>query len=247
MESKSNKNLTLIFVSLILSVGLIFSSLVVTNGFVKVKASQNTLEIKGSAKQQIQSDFVVWTGTYSAQSPNLSDAYEILKQSSEKVKKYLMDQGIDEKDMVFSSINTTTYNKILPYGGYSNEIDRYKLYQNVEIRSNDIDKVTNISRNATDLINEGIEFQSNPPQYFYTKLADLKIDMIALATKDAKLRAEKLLETTGNSVGSLRKARVGIFQITPLYSNEISDYGINDTSSLEKEITAVVSCEFEVK
>jgi hypothetical protein len=35
-------------------------------------------------------------------------------------------------------------------------------------------------------------------------------------------------------------------QITPLYSNEVDDYGINDTSSLEKEITAVVHCQFEI-
>jgi hypothetical protein len=92
-----------------------------------------------------------------------------------------------------------------------------------------------------------VEFQSNPPQYLYTKLADLKIDIIALATQDAKLRAEKMLAATGNKVGKLNSASVGVLQITPLYSGEISDYGINDTSSIEKEITSVVTCEFEVK
>lgn len=71
--------------------------------------------------------------------------------------------------------------------------------------------------------------------------------MIKAATEDAQKRAEVLLGVTGNSPGNLIKARVGVFQITPLYSNEISDYGINDTSSLQKEITAVVSCDFEVK
>jgi hypothetical protein len=130
---------------------------------------------------------------------------------------------------------------------YSNQVDSYRLFQNVEIRSSDIDKITNISRSATDLINEGVQFQSNAPQYFYTKLADLKIDMIGLATEDAKARAEKMLSATGNKVGKLNSANVGVFQITPLYSGEISDYGINDTSSIEKEITSVVTCEFEVK
>lgn len=236
-----------VLVSLILAAGLIISSYIVTAGIKEVKGPGNALSVKGSAKKQITSDLVVWTGSFSIQSPNLSDAYKGLKDSSEKVKSYLVKQGISEKDMVFSSINTSTNYVMLPNGAYSNQIDSYRLYQSVEIRSTEIQKITDISRSATDLINEGVEFQSNPPQYFYTKLADLKIDMIALATQDAKARAEKMLSATGNKVGRLNSANVGVFQITPLYSGEISDYGINDTTSIEKEITSVVTCDFEVK
>ncbi|PAB57651.1 SIMPL domain-containing protein [Anaeromicrobium sediminis] len=242
----NNKN-PLIIVALILTLGVIVSSVIVTKGFVQVKANKNSLTVKGSAKKQIKSDFVVWNGSFSVQSSDLSSAYSKIKEDELKVKNYLINAGIKEDDIVLSSISTSTYNKILPNGTYTNEIESYKLYQTVEIRSSDVDKITNISREATDLINSGVEFSSNGPQYFYTKLADLKIEMIELATKDAKLRAEKLLQISNNTPGQLLSARVGVFQITPLYSNEISDYGINDTSSLEKEITAVVSCEFEVK
>ena len=232
--------------ALMLSVALIISSIVVTGGFVKVKSLQNTLSVKGSAKKQIKSDFAVWTGSFSVQSPELSNAYGMLSESAKKVKAYLVENGIPEQDIVFSAINTSTYNEILPNGVYTNRIESYRLYQNVEINSNDIDKITQISRKSTELINEGVEFQSNYPQYFYTKLSDLKLEMIELAAQDSKQRAQKLLSVTGNKPGKLRSARLGVFQITPLYSNEVSDYGINDTTSIEKEITAVVSCEFEV-
>ncbi|MFZ5969753.1 MAG: SIMPL domain-containing protein [Bacillota bacterium] len=247
MNIQKKGSITWIIVSFILSMALIVSSIIVTNGIIKVRGANHTLTVKGSAKKQITSDFVVWTGSFGAQSSDLSEAYKTLKESSEKVKKYLTDKGVREENIIFSSINTNTMNRILPNGTYTNEIESYRLYQNVEIRSNDIEKITDISRKATDLINEGVEFQSYSPQYFYTKLADLKIDMIELATKDAKARAEKMLGTTGNKAGKLRSASVGIFQITPLYSEEISDYGINDTSSIEKEITSVVTCEFEVE
>lgn len=136
---------------------------------------------------------------------------------------------------------------MLPSGQYTNEIESYRLYQHVEIRSQDVDKITVLSREATELINQGVEFQSYPPQYFYTKIADLKIEMLALATKDARTRAEQIAENTNSKVGALRTAKMGVFQITPLYSNEISDYGINDTSSLVKEITAVMNCEFDIR
>lgn len=247
MLEKENKSFVWVLVAIILSVGLVFSSYIITMGVKDMKGPGNSLSVKGSAKQQITSDLVVWTGSFSTQSQILSDAFKNLKDSEAKVKAYLIKQGIAEKDIIFSSINTGTNYVILPNGAYTNQIDSYRLYQNVEIKSSDIEKISGIARSATDLINEGVEFQSNPPQYFYTKLADLKIDMIALATQDAKTRAEKMLNATGNKVGKLNSASVGVFQITPLYSGEISDYGINDTSSIEKEITSVVTCEFEVK
>jgi uncharacterized protein len=247
MLDKENKGFIWVLVAIILSVGLVFSSYIITMGVKDMKGPGNSLSVKGSAKKQITSDLVVWTGSFSTQSQILSDGFLNLKDSEAKVRAYLIKQGISEKDIVFSSINTSTNYVILPNGAYSNQIDSYRLYQSVEIKSNEIEKITAISRSATDLINEGVEFQSNPPQYFYTKLADVKIDIIALATQDAKARAEKMLAATGNKVGKLNSASVGVLQITPLYSGEISDYGINDTSSIEKEITSVVTCEFEVK
>lgn len=93
----------------------------------------------------------------------------------------------------------------------------------------------------------GVQFESLPPQYFYTKLADLKIEMLSLATEDAVKRAEQIAKSTGTKVERLRSAYMGVFQITPLYSTEVSDYGINDTTSIDKEITAVVNCEFLIR
>jgi uncharacterized protein len=148
---------------------------------------------------------------------------------------------------VFSAIGTSPINEVNFNGQYTNNIIAYRLNQRVEISSGDVDKISQISREATELMNDGVEFQSFPPQYFYTKIADLKVSMLAGATKDAKNRAEQIAQNTGSNIGALKSAKMGVFQITPLYSTEVADYGINDTSSLEKEITAVVTCTFEMK
>lgn len=244
---EKSKNTIWVVIALILSLGIIISSAIMTNGFIQVKEDKNQLTVKGSAKEQIKSDLVVWTGSFNYESSSLSDAYAGIKDSEKKVRAYLEREGVDPEAIVISSINTVKLNRILPNGSYTNEIDRYRLIQDVRIESTEIDKITEISRKSTDLINEGVEFESYSPQYLYTKLADLKVEMIGRATRDAKARAEEMLGATGNSVGKLSSARVGIFQITPLYSNEVSDYGFNDTSSINKEITAVVTCTFEVK
>ncbi len=246
MSESHGKDWHLIIVAGIIAIGFVISAYLLGNSFVKARVADN-ITVTGSAKQQIKSDLATWNGFFSATAPQLTGAYEQLTVAQAKVKAYLIEKGVPENEIVFNAINTSTRNEILPSGQYTNKIESYELSQNVSISSADVDKITEISRQATELINQGVQFQSNPPQYFYTKIADLKIEMIGLATQDAFKRAEQIASNTNGRVGSLRVARMGVFQITPLYSNEISDYGINDTSSLEKEITAVMNCDFEIK
>lgn len=246
MNENKHRTIGNIIVALILMGGFIVAAIIATNGLIQIKSSKTSIVVTGSAKQQITSDLIVWTGYFNTQSSVLTDAYTSLEASREKVKKYLVGQGINEKDLVFSSITTSTYYVYNEYGVTTNQVDYYDLSETVTISSSEIDKVTDISRNATELLNEGVQFQSNAPQYMYTKLADKKVTMLAEATKDARNRAEMIAKNAGSELGDLKYADMGVMQITPLYSSEISDYGINDTYSLEKEITAVVHCTFEV-
>jgi uncharacterized protein len=246
MNQENKKYIALILVAVILAAGLIASTFIVTDGLVEIKGNRS-ITVAGSAKQQIKSDLIVWRGNFSCQSPLMAEAYAKLKVDSEKVRKYLLGKGLTEKDIVFSAIDTSPINEVNFNGQYTNNIIAYRLNQRVEISSGDVDKISQISREATELMNDGVEFQSFPPQYFYTKIADLKVSMLAGATKDAKNRAEQIAQNTGSNIGALKSAKMGVFQITPLYSTEVADYGINDTSSLEKEITAVVTCTFEMK
>ncbi len=245
-DNGSKKAISNIIVAIIIVIGVIASSMILINGVIEVKSDQTNIVVTGSAKQKITSDMIVWTGSFSTQSNQMQDAYSKLEASKEKVSDYLIKQGIAKEDIVFSSIDTVINYVMNDYGVYTNVVDSYSLSQSITISSSEIDKITDISRKATELLSEDVVFHSDPPQYFYTKLADLKVSMLAEATADAKKRAEMIAESAGNKLGDLTYADMGVMQITPLYSNEISDYGINDTSSLEKEITAVVHCNFKI-
>ena len=247
VNEEQSKKWSLIIVAAILALGLIISSFIISSSMVKLKMAGNTITVTGSAKQQIKSDLATWNGSYSAQAADLSNAYNQIKANQEVVRKYLIAQGVAENAMSFSSINTEVRYVTMPNGQMTSQVEGYRLYQQVELSSKDVDKITQLSRQTTDLINQGVEFQSNPPQYFYTKIADLKVQMLSLATKDAKVRADQIANNASSKVGALRAAKMGVFQITPLYSNDVSDYGVNDTSSLDKEITAVMNCEFEIQ
>ena len=111
-----------------------------------------------------------------------------------------------------------------------------------------MEQVEKISREVTELLNQGIQLYSMPPRYYYTKLDDLKIEMISRATENARIRAEQIATNSGARLGDLITARMGIFQITGQNSNE--DYswgGVYNTSSKEKTASITMKLSYEVK
>ena len=123
----------------------------------------------------------------------------------------------------------------------------YVLTQAIRIESHDMQKVPAVGRSVTSLIKDGVEIESPEPRYLYSKLSELKIDMIAEATKDATTRATQIVSNANGSLGKLVEARLGVMQINPKGVTAVSDTGNNDTTSLEKDILAVVAVRFELK
>ena len=229
-----------------LAIGMVLSSGVFGWFYAKTKKTDDAITVTGSAKRRIRSDLVVWSAGVSTQSSQLSEAYKQISDSVPKIRKYLIDKGIPESQIEVSSITTTPLHKEDENGRQLTEITGYSLSQQVSVTSHDVDKIAQIAREATELINQGILIESNAPQYYYTKIGDLKIEMLGEAAKDAKTRAEQIANSTGNSIGSVRSAKMGVLQITPPDSTEVSDTGMYDTSSIDKDMTAVVNISFAV-
>jgi hypothetical protein len=232
--------------AVVIAAALVVASAIAGWAFVKSRRGDQTITVTGSARRPIRSDLVVWRAAVSYQASTLSEAYRSLSEAVPKVKSYLVSKGIPENEITVSSISSQTLHGRTSDGAETSEISGYSLRQELEVRSKDVEKIGKIAREATELINQGILLESMAPEYYYTQLGSLKIEMMAEAAKDAKLRAEKIAESTGSSIGSVKTARMGVLQITPAGSNEVSDSGMNDTSSLDKDITAVVSIGFAV-
>ena len=144
-------------------------------------------------------------------------------------------------------MNTSFEYKLDAEGNRTNEIDVYIIRRSFDVSSTDIALIARIANDSSVLLREGIQFDSGAPQYFYTKLDDLKIAMLGEAARDARARAEQLVSGSGGKVGPLRSAQQGVFQITPLYSTDTSGYGVLDTSTVAKSIKAVVTMEYIIR
>lgn len=224
-----------------------FLSLVISKGLMSIKKFSNeVIDVTGSAEKKIVSDYIVWSASFSRRDPDMVNAFAKLKNDLEVVKDYLLFKGVKVEEIVVSQADTTILYAKNEKGNSTNDIEAYLIAQTIEVRSFDVKKVDNIARESTELINKGIQFISRAPEYFYTKLAELKHEMLAKATKDAKQRAEQMADSTGNKIGLMRSARMGTFQINPVNSYDVSWYGNNDTSSYEKKVTAVVNVSFAI-
>jgi len=228
-------------------VATITSTVILSKGLLAIKKfSGQVITVTGSAEKKITSDFMVWKLNFSRRDIKMVAAFDLLKEDLNIVKGYLVGKGIKEGEIIIAPVATTVLHKKNEKGNDTNEIEGYILAQEIEVRSGDVVKVTDVSRQATELIEKGLEVISQSPEYFYTKLPELKLAMLSEATDNAKKRAESMAKASGNKIGSIRSARMGVFQITPVNSYDVSDWGMNDTTSLEKKVNAVVNVEFAI-
>ena len=229
-------------------IATIVSTVIFSKGLLQIKKfSGEVITVTGSAEKQIESDYIVWNSSFSRREPQLKAAYAKIQEDLKKVKDYLLSKDIKENEIVVSQIETKVIYKKNEKGNDTNEIEGYLLSQGIEVKSNDVKRIDVVSRQSTELINQDIQLISQAPDYFYTKLAELKVEMLAKATEDAKQRAMSMAKSTGNKVGAIRSAKMGVFQITPITSYDVSWYGENDTSSFEKKVMAVVTASFAIE
>jgi hypothetical protein len=231
-----------------LALGLILAASTLGNAFLEGKRMDHqTIHVTGSAQQPIVSDLAVWRLRFSRQSGDLSQAYQALRQDLTAVQGFLQENGIPASAIEVSPAQNIALYAHAPNGNTTNQIEAYRLDQSVKVESTDVAKLTQLSQKITVLIERGIGLESQPPEFHYTKLNDLKVTMLGKAMANAKQRAEQMAASVGSRIGPLRAGQMGVFQITPKNSNEVSDYGINDTSSREKTVTAVVNATFAVQ
>jgi hypothetical protein len=209
----------------------------------------NKIEVTGKAERNFTADLIVWNGFFSKQNVTMKEAFKQLKADEILVKEYLQKKGVKE-EAVFSSveIHKVYEGSYDEKGRYIQRFTGYELSQEVTISSQDIDKIEKISREVSELIDMGVELTSDSPDFFYTKLSDLKLELVEEATMDGRIRAEKIAHSAKARLGKLLYANLGIFQITGQNSNE--DYswgGTFNTKAKEKTASITVRLNFETK
>ncbi len=240
-----------IIISLIASIGLIAAFSAAGYYFYKAKKAPRTVSVVGLAEKDFTSDLIVWNFSYAVKKTDIKEAYNTIKSQNMVVKEYLIAKGIDEKAIVFNAIDS--------YEDYDYEWNEqirrstqvfmgYQLTQKVRIESKEVEHVEKISREISELLDKNIQINTNNLAYYYTKLANLKIEMLERATLDAKKRAETIAKNAGSKLAGLKTANMGVFQITaPNSADDYSWGGAFNTTSKQKRASINMRLTYYVK
>lgn len=236
------------FTAIVFSIAIIIAAYLLGNSIINRNNGKGAISVTGLGNANFTSDLIVWEGSFSNTNLNLKEAYYGLEQDKKVILEYLISKGVKKNEIVFKAVQSRKDTKPKYVNGkYAGEdFLGYILTQSLQIDSKNVDGVEKISREITELLNKGIQFYSQPPRYYYSKLADLKVEMISKATADARARAEKIAENSGGKLGDLISAKMGIFQITGQNSKENYSWG-GTFNTASKEKTASITMKLSYK
>jgi len=220
---------------------------------VKLRPRDRTIMVTGSAKKRITSDLIEWSASLEHEDRDRTAAYKTLHGYTDQARAYLREQGLKDEEVAVSSATVEELYDTEYVGTGESRVEKttfrgYSAKLSITVRSNDVPRVERLSREITQLLEKGVPITSSAPAYFYTKLGELKIEMLASAAKDARIRGEQIVKQTGGAtLGKLRGADMGIINVNPANSTSTSWEGNNDTSSLEKDIITIVHVTYELR
>ncbi len=229
---------------LAIAVGVVLAAKIFADTIHDARHIRDTISVTGSARKPISSDLVRWSVSVSTEGPTAAPAARRLRGRVAEVRAFLEQEGIPAAAITPSVVTSGKQVERLPH--HRRKIS-YRVSQELEVSTRKIDVVEGAATGVGRLLERGIGVSAGSLQYVSTELTEAKLDALGAATEDARRRAEILVKGLGGKLGPMRSTSLGVYQITPRDSTDVSDYGINDTSSREKDVNAVVTATFAVK
>lgn len=235
---------------LIISTAIIAAAVIWGLFFYQAQKSQNTIRSVGIASENFISDTAKWSITLEAKTKpeKLKLGYQKINEQKEKLTAILKKNGISNDKLHQNPINIyENYNYITKDGNQQRVFEGYELSQNFYIISEEIDVIEELVYNPEALFEKDIIIKNSKLQYFYSKIDELKKEIISAAAVNARERADKMIKNTEMNLGKTLSLNSGIFQITEPYSTEVSSSGIYNTSTRKKQIRVTVHAVYQLK
>lgn len=235
--------------ALALGVAIVVGTVITASTIRYVKTfNESQLTVNGEATQVVTSDQVKWTGNFfvNANANSLQPGYAKMSADAAAVRSFLQSHGVKASDITISPVQMMQNFINCKLNPKACGTTSYKLQQTVTVQSGQVKQVTALADNVSPLISRGVVFSTQSLQYYYTKLASQRAKLLAEATKEARQRAQKIAGSVGAHVGQLVSVHSEPLQLTPVNSPQVSNGGMYDTSTIQKEIKAIVAVTFRL-
>ncbi|MDG3088047.1 SIMPL domain-containing protein [Vibrio hannami] len=190
----------------------------ISSAAIEYKLYERTVSVKGLSEKEYSADIVIWPIRFNVADNELASLYKTIDQQSSSIRDFLTDNGINADEITLSAPSITD-KSAQQYGGDPNAAYRYTAFQTVTVYSSDIETVRKVMSTLSDLGKQGIVFTGggydSQAEYLFTRLNEVKPEMIEEATKNARAVAEKFATDSKSRLGKIKKAYQGQFSIRP--------------------------------
>ena len=234
MQEHNKASALILGVSLFL--GLATLGYIIGNTAIEFKEYERIVTVKGLSEREYEANIVIWPIQFTETSNDLESLYSSVEASTSKIQKFLEENGIENSEISYSS-PTITDKSIHEYGNTVRAEFRYAALQTVTVYSKNISGVQVVMSKLSALGKQGIVFTRGDYQsqieYLFTRLNEVKPEMIEEATRKAREVAQKFAADSQSSLGKIKRATQGQFSIYPRDKNNPHIKKIRVVSTVE--------------
>lgn len=237
-----------IILGILLALGFIISAWILSHTAKQIATSRESITVKGTAEKAVKADKALWSITVSARGDTTATALPLLQQQVQQVRQQL----IASKLVPASQLQQYDWTSEPVYqrdsDGGESYIVGYTLSQRLGVVFNDVSIPAKLNNQINQLIVNGLPIEKNETQYLVSNIENIKLSLIAAATQNAHDRALQFAKSGNVTVGSMRSASQGVFQINaPLSSGDDDSGGEYNTSTIDKVARVVVTVNYGIQ
>lgn len=223
--------------SAILALGLVVGGYLLGDGLTRAREADRSVTVRGLAEKDVMADLATWTIAYSASAGDMASAQASVDRDTAAIRAFFDELGFPDEALQPTGVNVSSYTQ--------DGITTFTVRQRMTLRTNDIERAQRAVRRQFDLVRRGVLLEEGSAMaYTFTKLNDVKPQMVAEATKDARRAAEQFAEDSDTSVGGIKQATQGYFEITGR-DGEGGGWGVADTPY--KRVRVVTTIDFYLR
>ena len=224
--------------SAVLALGLVTGGYLLGNGLVRAKDADRSVTVRGLAEKEVTADLATWTIAYSATAEDLATAQASVDRDSNAITGFFRELGFPAEELQPTGVNVSQFT--------DNGVPRFTVRQRMTLRSNDIKRAQAAVKRPFELVRRGVVLEEGSGMaYTFTRLNSIKPAMVAQATRDARASAEQFAKDSGTSVGTIKSATQGYFEITARDGDSGGGWGVTDTP--HKKVRVVTTVDFYLR
>lgn len=223
--------------SAVLAIGVILGGYLLGDGLTRAREADRSVTVRGLAEREVTADLATWTIAYSATASDMASAQASVDRDTASIRAFFAELGFPAEELQPTGVNVSSFSQD---GARS-----FTVRQRMTLRTKDIDRAQSAVRQQFDLVRRGVMLEEGSGMsYTFTRLNDIKPEMVAQATRDARSAAEQFADDSGTGVGGIKQATQGYFSIEAR-DGDGGGWGVADTPY--KMVRVVTTVDFYLR